>query len=184
LLIILNQLSSLWDNPTDLLSLLLLIGGDVVQHALAQQTGHYWPTPVVFSFGWVDYSFIGLLAAVGDNKLLPTPDVPSIVINIGSGYARNNQSWIIGQIIRDFEQKWMDPRVKAALTGMLDAESKHVRKSTGEHITIKKKGLCISVYQVSNEAMAGVPHRDRYWISGYIVAFLQLGIACIPRAIW
>lgn len=44
------QLSSQWSNPSDVFSILLILGGDVVGRALAQLAGG-WVTPVAFSFG-------------------------------------------------------------------------------------------------------------------------------------
>ncbi|KAL8880024.1 MAG: hypothetical protein Q9198_002486 [Flavoplaca austrocitrina] len=101
-----SQIHAQWVNPTDILSVLMIIGGDVVQRALAQLSGGYF-TPVAFSFGWVGYSVSALLSAVGDNKLMPlSPDCPSILINTKTGYVRTNQSWILGRMLRDYEC-WM-----------------------------------------------------------------------------
>ena len=62
-----QQLRDQWFNPGDILSLLLLIGGDIVQKAIAQLVGHEVRlpgssiqlslTPVAFSFGWVRLQF-------------------------------------------------------------------------------------------------------------------------------
>lgn len=161
-----------WINPSDILSLLLLIGADVVQQALAQQSGDKLPTPVVFSFGWVAYSFTGLLTAIGQNALLPRPEIPVEVFSTGSSYVRTNQSWIIGRLVRDFERHWMPGTVRSAL--------KKLREQTGRD----KAGLCISVFEASENMMAGSPRRDHYWLSGYIVALVQLGIAVIPWVLW
>jgi hypothetical protein len=46
-----------------------------------------------------------------------------------------------------------------------------------------KAGLCVSVFEASPDATAGVPLRDFWWISGYLIAILQLGIAAIPWGI-
>lgn len=43
-----------WSNPSDIFSILLLLGGDVVQRSIAQLCGHTF-VPVSFSFGWVRY---------------------------------------------------------------------------------------------------------------------------------
>lgn len=44
-----------WTNPTDIFTILLIIGGEVVQVAMAQLCAGPVPylTPVSFSFGWV-----------------------------------------------------------------------------------------------------------------------------------
>jgi hypothetical protein len=89
---------------------LLLIGGDVVQKVIAQLcSGSVSPvrlTPVVFSFGWVGYAFSALMSDFGDEMLMPNPDVHSIVINVGSRVAKNNQSFILGRLLRDLEIKY------------------------------------------------------------------------------
>jgi hypothetical protein len=44
-----------WSNPTDIFTILLIFGGEVVQVAMAQLCAGPVPylTPVSFSFGWV-----------------------------------------------------------------------------------------------------------------------------------
>src|SRR5579862_8567675 len=87
-----SQLRTQLSNPSDILSLLLLVGGDIVQKALAQfvsvrvkLTTRYGPTllltPVAFSFGWVAYAFTSLTSIIGGKQLMPEPDCPSIVVN-------------------------------------------------------------------------------------------------------
>lgn len=53
-----------WRNPSDIFSLLLIIGPDIIKAALAQQAG-YFITPAVFSFGWMAYAFNTLLSVFG-----------------------------------------------------------------------------------------------------------------------
>lgn len=87
--------------------ILLLIGGDVVQKAVAQLTGgpNSSFTPVVFSFGWVTYAFNSVATAVGDGTFIPLPDYPGTFVNVGSKDRRENKSWVIGRLIRDLELK-------------------------------------------------------------------------------
>lgn len=59
-----SQLRAQWHSPSDILSLLLILGPDVVQRALAQLVGTRY-VPVGFSFGWVAYSINALLAIAG-----------------------------------------------------------------------------------------------------------------------
>lgn len=141
-----------WRNPTDVLSILLIVGGDVVQKALAQLSGGRL-VPVAFSFGWVTYSLGALLSAVGDCRLMPsTPDCPSIVVNTEAGYSRTNTSWMLGRILRDLEQK------------------------TPHGI----QGLCITIYRAMPNT--GTVRHDWVWYSGFIVIMLQLAVAAIPWA--
>lgn len=64
-----DYLTVQWLNPGDILSVLLLLGPDIVQRAVAQLAGRA-VTPVVFSFGWVAYAASALLTAFGGS---PSP---------------------------------------------------------------------------------------------------------------
>lgn len=97
-----SRLASQWQNPSDVLTVLLIIGGDVVQKALAQLSGGYF-VPVAFSFGWVSYSINALLVVYGEGTLTPSTPYPSILINAHSGYGRLNYSWILNRALRGIE---------------------------------------------------------------------------------
>ena len=62
-----GDLSAQWRNPKDILSVLLILGPDIVQSAVAQLAGR-GITPVAFSFGWVAYAASALLSSVGGKK--------------------------------------------------------------------------------------------------------------------
>ncbi|KAL1858832.1 hypothetical protein Daus18300_009830 [Diaporthe australafricana] len=105
-----------WGNPRDILSLLLLLGGDIVQKAVAQLVGHQVRpfgrrgpavsvAPVAFSFGWVAYGFSSLLAAFGDMALMPACDHPCLVVNCSTGFARENRSWALGRLLIGHEMR-------------------------------------------------------------------------------
>lgn len=96
-------LRSQWSDPSDVSTILMVIGGDVVQKALTQGTGTPYFTPVCFSFGWVSYAFMALVEIIGDGRLLPTPDFPVKVFNLDSGHVRENKNWVIGRVLRDIE---------------------------------------------------------------------------------
>lgn len=132
---------------------MLVMGGDVIQKALAQLSGGVF-VPVAFSFGWVTYSVSALLSTVGDGCLMPPhPDYPSIIVNAGNGYARTNNSWILGRILRDIERR-----------------QGHVNTS-----------LTVSVYDAEGPAgAAGVPIHDWIWHSGLIAILIQFTVATIP----
>jgi hypothetical protein len=119
-----NDFKAQWKNSSDTFSLLLLVGGDVIQKAMAQFNGRRY-RPIAFSFGWVAYAFSALMFAVGHLKILPDPDCPSTVINCRSGYASTNQSWILGRLIRHHTtwRKGLDPNhlVENALDLQKDA---------------------------------------------------------------
>lgn len=92
-----------WRNPSGFLSLLMILGGPVIQTALAQLTGPAF-VPICFSFGWVSYAFSTISALVGDGRLMPPPDNACKVINLKNGYARTNRSWVVGRLLRDLEE--------------------------------------------------------------------------------
>jgi len=99
------EAKSQWQNPSDVLTILQIIGGDVVQKAIAQLAGYrirlgslyFTVAPVAFSFGFVSYSVSSMLAAVGDGRLLPPTDTPSILVNASNGNIRTNSSWVLGR---------------------------------------------------------------------------------------
>jgi hypothetical protein len=156
--ITITELASQWSNPSDVSTLLMIIGGDVVQSALAQSTGK-WYTPVCFSFGWVSYAFIALLHVIGDGRLLPPPDYPVTVINLKSGYARDNKNWVIGRLLRD-GQAFIERRAP-----------------------MDDYGIRISVFEAQKRRTATNPTRfnfDRSHIFGLGVMLVQLAIASIP----
>lgn len=61
-------LASQWRNPSDILSVLMLLAPDIVQKAIAQASGRAI-TPVAFSFGWVAYAAATLLRVFGGGFL-------------------------------------------------------------------------------------------------------------------
>ncbi|KAK0213732.1 hypothetical protein IW262DRAFT_1279926 [Armillaria fumosa] len=140
-----------WQNPSDTLSILLIIGGDVVLKALAQLAGGTF-TPIAFSFGWVSYSFNALMNVFGDGRLVPPPDYPAMVINAQNGYKRDNKSWVLGRLLRDFQRPLRD-----------------------------NVGMNITVFEAVHADLAGIPSRDLWWWSGLLIILVQFGVAVIPR---
>ncbi|KAL5319122.1 hypothetical protein ACEPPN_012171 [Leptodophora sp. 'Broadleaf-Isolate-01'] len=156
--ITITELASQWANPSDVSTILMIIGGDVVQNALAQSTGK-WYTPVCFSFGWVSYAFIAVLHCVGDGRLLPPPDYPVKLINLKSGYARDNKNWVIGRLLRDGEA-WIE------------------RKQP-----LDDDGIRISVFDAQKRKTGFNPTKfnlDRSHFYGIGVTLVQLTVASIP----
>jgi hypothetical protein len=66
----------------------------------------------------VSYAVSAALSAVGDNRLLPSPQNSVLVINMKSGYVRQNQSYVISRIFRDYDY-WKDPQIDKAETQRL-----------------------------------------------------------------
>ena len=113
-----------WTQSVDVFSILLLLGGEIVNRALAQLSGGLL-TPVSFFFGsdsdtnpsvasfafqliitagWVSYAMNMLSAAVGDAKLMPSStENACLLINAKNGYIRNNAGWVLGRMLRDYE---------------------------------------------------------------------------------
>ncbi|EHY55561.1 hypothetical protein HRR83_007775 [Exophiala dermatitidis] len=189
-----NTFRSQWKHPGDVFTILLIIGGDVVARALAQLTGSPF-TPVAFSFGWVAYGASAVVSAIGENKLMPLPDCSCIVINGKSGYVRENISWIIGRIVRDFEG-WRgrsDPqgRIRECLNTILNdrweqdrAKAEKTEPGSGEKVGRPiQAGLCVSIYK-AGPAVKGCPGYDLVYWMGFVTTIIQLGIAAIPCAVF
>ncbi|XP_044724251.1 uncharacterized protein HRG_02147 [Hirsutella rhossiliensis] len=170
---------SQWTTPGDVFSVLLLLGGDVVGRALAQLTGSGL-APVAFSFGWVAYSISALVSAVGENKLMPLdPDCRCKIIDVKNAYARENSSWVLGRITRDFGL-WRHPDVQEKLDQVLDKRWEQLKQKDPAANRPPIAGLIVSVYEPSRDIEAGTVCRDFVYRIGLLVIALQLGIAAIP----
>jgi hypothetical protein len=168
-----DELRGQWSNPGDILSLLLLIGSDIVQKAIAQLIGYriHLPgkeglslsiAPVAFSFGWVAYGFSNLLLAVGGKRLMPTTDCPSIVVNCSNGFVRETQSWALGRLLRDHEAKFeVDPKPQ---------------KEGG-----RAESLRIDIFDLGP---ASSPNCDFVWWLGWATIVAQIGIAIPPWVLY
>ncbi|KAJ5887711.1 hypothetical protein N7495_007752 [Penicillium taxi] len=164
-----------WIHPADVFSVLLILGGDVVARALAQLAGQGL-APVIFSFGWVAFSVSTLVSAIGENKLMPSdPDCKCKVINCKNGYIRENSSWILGRIMRDFD-KWSDPATKEKIETLLD--DKKIEDKLAERPT--RAGLVVTVYKPSEKGDVRVAKRDFIYWSGIFTLIVQLGVAAVP----
>jgi hypothetical protein len=164
-----------WQQPGDVLSLLLLVGGDVIQQALAQlvgvrfrlfKTGHnIYVTPVAFSFGWVAYAFSSLVSIFGDRRLMPNPDTSIIVLNCDNGYVRDNNSWVLGRLVRDHEAS---VEVAAAFAPL---------DSSGKPRSISLK-IDIFIAKAIDENQS--PTIGKAWFVGWAVIAMQHAMAAFP----
>ncbi|KAH0563513.1 hypothetical protein GP486_001919 [Trichoglossum hirsutum] len=193
------QFSKQWVEPGDVFSVLLILGGNVIQLALAVLAGSPVLTPISFSFGWVAYAISAVLSAIGDNRLVGCPpEVGLKVINLDSGYKRDNQSWLLARLVKTYDF-WMPREVKARLRESssrtkrspdLEAAPRKVAASpsTGAVVpaippvvgTGTPVALCVAVYRWADGGKAGVPSRDWLWWSGLVTTAIQLGISAIP----
>ncbi|KAI1099940.1 hypothetical protein F4804DRAFT_65179 [Jackrogersella minutella] len=168
-----------WTNPSDTFSVLLLLGGDVIGRALAQLTGSGL-APVTFSFGWVAYSVSALLSAMGENKLMPpNPDCRCKVMNGKNGYTRDNSSWILGRIVRDYEF-WMDAKITEKTDQVLDKKMEELGLAKRPLIA----GLVVSIYKPDETRPPKRVDKDMIYWSGIASMAWQLGIAVIPLGLY
>ena len=91
---------------------------------------------------------------------MPGADYRATVIGAESGHARLNNSWIIGRLLRDFEQR--------AAPLERDKSSRNW------------ESLRVSVFKVIPGTKPGRPTHDFVWYSGYGIILIQLGIAIVP----
>ncbi|KAL0063700.1 hypothetical protein AAF712_009392 [Marasmius tenuissimus] len=160
-----DDVRSQYIHPQDVFTLLMLVGGDIIQTALVRLVSSSGPViPIAFSFGWVAYSLSAVLAAIGSHRLAPRPDCACMIVEVGSGYARTVESWVLARLVRDFE-----------------------RKKTKENSDISEcdKGLTISFLESTGNGGAkktGNPSPD-WWFNvgiGLVPLVLQLGISIVP----
>jgi hypothetical protein len=166
-----------WQHPGDILSLLLLVGGDVVQKALAQLVGvsfrpfargpNIYVTPVAFSFGWVAYAFSSLMSIFGDGRLMPDPDTSILVLNCDNGYLRNNNSWVLGRLIRDHE----------ASVDVAAASAPRDASRNPRNVSLK-----IDVFIAESVGDNQEPTIRKAWFMSWVVIIVQHGLAAVPWA--
>ena len=71
------------------------------------------------SFGWLLYPVSALSSLLSTGRLSPVVDVDSMVINVKSGYARKNKSWVLGRFLQDWDYK--PTTVKGLYITIIDA---------------------------------------------------------------
>ncbi|RYO97442.1 hypothetical protein DL765_011186 [Monosporascus sp. GIB2] len=172
-------------NPSEAFSVLLIIGGDIVQKAVAQLSGRRI-TFVVFSFGWVSYAFNSLMSAFGDGSLMPDPDVTCEVITISSGIKKSSNSWTLGRLLRDLEREvnnfatWNEEVGDDDTPGdfIETTDPKRMCKTVGENTASLLITICTA------QPGAGVPKKDGFFGLYLFIAFLQLIVSAIPTILW
>ncbi|KAK5217906.1 hypothetical protein LTR72_009077 [Exophiala xenobiotica] len=164
-----------YENPAETFSVLLLIGGDIVQKAIAQLVGYqlrgFYITPTAFSFGWVAYAFNALNSALSDGSLMPSPDIVCRVIPLSREGDRENESWVIGRLVRDLE-------IHKHL--VMPDEVVRETDSGGKPKTTKKKYMKPVFTFLTTKEKPGCPKADKIWWSFVLFLPLQLLIAAIP----
>lgn len=91
---------------------------------------------------------------------MPQPDFRAIVVGAKSGHARNNESWVLGRVLRDYELR------------------------TKPHTQFKDspdwEALRVSVFKILPGSKAGRPALDWVWYSGFVIVLIQCSIAIVP----
>ncbi|UKZ69027.1 uncharacterized protein TrAtP1_010041 [Trichoderma atroviride] len=189
-------LSAQWTTPGDILSVLLLLGPDIVQRAVAQLAGRS-VTPVAFSFGWVAYAACALISTFGDGRLMPDTDMANTnVIDAASGHIRTTSNWVLGRLLRDeddrvdedmkHEQNHVPPTavpttVPTAAKGASEEPLTSVVEKPGSRRP-EWEALRATIYEVDKEPPCphGVPTVDLVWWSGVVVIVVELVVSIIP----
>ncbi|EZF33207.1 hypothetical protein TMEN_6837 [Trichophyton mentagrophytes] len=173
-----------WADPKDILSVLFILGGDLVEHAFAQLVGTPVP-PVAFSFGCVSYGLNAVVSAIGKNRLMPDTDHPCKIINGETGTSFDNTSWVLGRLLRDhdyWKHKDVHSHLKDNITRKWDQMKLESITTHGTCANVrqpKKAGLCVSIYKAKEEGL-GRPKRDKFDYSGMFTTLLQLLLSAVP----
>lgn len=167
-----------WSNPSDIFSILLIIGGDIVRMAIAQLCAGPIPhvVPVSFSFGWVSYAISAMRSALGENRLMPKPEHECKLINAETGYSRPNHSWILSRMLRDFES-WR-PKV----CDKISAEKLERLRAKQMSPSSARIALRVTVWQCN--ASSGKGSGDCLYWMGLVVSALQIALAAVPWGLY
>ncbi|KAF2182949.1 hypothetical protein K469DRAFT_751827 [Zopfia rhizophila CBS 207.26] len=181
-----EYLAAQWHNPSDILSVLLLLGPDIVQGAIAQIAGRI-VTPIAFSFGWMAYAARALLAATGGSCQTPTRRIP-LSLGPQSGHYRTMKTWILSKLLSDFDNR-IDEEMKYEQAHDPPSETGEptqlaaTRKSQDSAAQARLwEALRVSIFEVDENPPCkhGVPTLDWVWFSGFIVILVQLAISILP----
>lgn len=114
---------------TSIIPTLFVLGDDAVRKALAQFASNQYEIPkehgipALFGFGWLSYALSSLLPIFNSQmKMSPEPEIRNIqVMNIMSGYARDNSSCVLSRLFRDLEKQSAFKSVHGLSVTILDA---------------------------------------------------------------
>ena len=153
----------------------MIVRGDVIQKAVAQLVGGpYGITPVAFSFGWVSYTFITLVSAIGNGRLMPDVEFSSIVINASTGDERVNKSWVLARLLRDWEKRasynYPEPALVVTVFRLLGETGKRGRNADGAQDLEENR----EARNHARKRQPGVPMLDGQWYTGALVMASQL----------
>jgi hypothetical protein len=189
-----------WSNPNDILSLLLLLGPNIVQRAIAQLSGNS-VTPVAFSFGWVTYSLNALLAVIGSGsfcswlelytsneyiggKLMPEADSHCLLIGAKSGHVRSNKVWVLGRLLRDIEKDTDEHIERKEAPHEAETRRSPTQRVVGTQTTWEALRVCVYSYHDERNVLHGVPNRDWLWYMGFVIIGIQLAVALVPWIVY
>jgi hypothetical protein len=124
----------------------------------------------------VTYAISAMLSAFGNNRLMPLPDLDCILINVASGYARQNRSWLLSRLLRD-SLYWipmlLPPEMKKVEAEKLaELEKANKRLPEQDRRTRIRIGLRVTVWKCDN--VRGTGGHDVVFWSGVIVFLVQL----------
>jgi len=111
---------------------------------------------------------------------MPKPELECVVVNVCSGHARTNHSWVLSRILRGFSC-W-SPRACADVEREKLMELRTARKQKKTKCEDVRVGLRVTVWEskpLQGRANGDVP----YWI-GLFVSATQLAIAAIPIVLY
>lgn len=118
------------------------------------------------------------LSAVGENSLMPGPEIDSMLINAQSGYQRTNKSWVLSRLLRDFD--YWQPRQCNQLEEEKLQELKEQNASSKNRRADEDIRIALRVTVWRCKSATGVGCGDWvYWI-GVVVTLVQLAIAVVP----
>ena len=117
-----------------------------------------------------------MLAAFGENRLMPSPELECSLINVRSGYKRTNRSWLLARLLRDLDH-WLPDHCERAEANKLQ-ELQRANPKIKDTLRI---GLRVTVWQC-NEATGRGRHDVVYW-SGVGVILIQLLALGLPPLI-
>jgi hypothetical protein len=111
---------------------------------------------------------------------MPKPELDCVIVNVGSGHARANHSWVLSRMLRSFS--FWSPGACADEERDKLIELRMASVQTATDCTDVRVGLRVTVWE--SKPLQGRGHGDvTYWI-GLFVSATQLIIAAIPVVVY
>jgi hypothetical protein len=119
-----------------------------------------------------------MLSAVGDNKLMPKPELDCMLINADSGHGRTNHSWVLSRLLRDFDHWRPTTSVNIENEKLKQLKKDNTNSNKPRDEKAIRIALCVTIWECPTASGRGSGDFV-YWL-GLAVTLAQLCLGIVP----